>query len=212
MARLKAYEGEAITVLFDARRCIHAGECVRGLPAAFNPKERPWVQPDQADADAIAAVVARCPTGALSFVRTDAGAAEAVPAQTTIEVVPDGPLYVRGPIAYAHNGAPYGQPRAALCRCGLSRNKPFCDNQHTKQSWTDGDVLVKKEMAEPLGSGGCSVQVFPDGPMQLDGPFQVVDGAGEVLFRGEQQWLCRCGESKNKPFCDGSHKAAGFRG
>jgi len=212
MGRLKAYEGDKITVLFDAQRCIHAAECVRGLPEVFDPKSRPWVQPDKADVEGLAAVVARCPTGALSYTRKDEGADEEVPGHTVVQVVADGPLYVRGRIDYEVQGQPYAEPRAALCRCGLSKNRPFCDNQHKKQGWTDGGACVAKDVADALGTGPCALQPFPGGPIQVDGPLEILGVDGEVLFRGEQQWLCRCGASQNKPFCDGSHKAAGFEG
>ncbi len=63
----KAYKGEGVTVFFDARRCLHVAECVRGLPGVFDTDKRPWIQPDHADALEIAEVVRRCPTGALHY-------------------------------------------------------------------------------------------------------------------------------------------------
>ena len=50
-----------------------------------------------------------------------------------------------------------------------------------------------------------------NGPLHLEGEVTIEDGNGEVIFRGEDAWLCRCGSSKTKPFCDGSHKIVGFR-
>jgi uncharacterized Fe-S cluster protein YjdI len=64
----KTYEGERIDVSFDNEVCIHSGECVRGLPAVFDTKRRPWIDPDGADAEAVAAQVERCPSGALRYV------------------------------------------------------------------------------------------------------------------------------------------------
>jgi uncharacterized Fe-S cluster protein YjdI len=63
----KAYEGERIEVSFDSELCQHSGECVRGLPGVFDVKRRPWIDPDGADADAVATQVERCPSGALQF-------------------------------------------------------------------------------------------------------------------------------------------------
>ena len=68
MAR-KAYTGKEIEVSFDPEVCRHAANCVRGLPAAFNAKARPWIQPDNASADEVEAQVKRCPSGALQFRR-----------------------------------------------------------------------------------------------------------------------------------------------
>ncbi|MFC3996719.1 (4Fe-4S)-binding protein [Nocardiopsis sediminis] len=69
----KAYEGRSITVTFEARRCRHAAECVRGLPEVFDTARRPWIQPDRAPADRLAEVVRRCPSGALQYRLADEG-------------------------------------------------------------------------------------------------------------------------------------------
>lgn len=73
----KAYEGKSITVTFEARRCQHAAECVRGLPEVFDLDKRPWIQPDGAEAERLAEVVRRCPSGALQYELVDGGGAEA---------------------------------------------------------------------------------------------------------------------------------------
>ncbi|WP_381791464.1 (4Fe-4S)-binding protein [Streptomyces niveus] len=70
----KAYEGRSITVTFEAGRCLHAAECVNGLPEVFDPGERPWIRPDGAEAGHLAEVVRRCPSGALQYELVDGGA------------------------------------------------------------------------------------------------------------------------------------------
>ncbi|WP_017581296.1 (4Fe-4S)-binding protein [Nocardiopsis valliformis] len=65
----KTYEGQSIAVTFEAGRCQHAAECVRGLPEVFDIERRPWIQPDNAAADRTAEVVRRCPSGALEYRR-----------------------------------------------------------------------------------------------------------------------------------------------
>src|SRR4051812_22019496 len=65
MSQPKEYEGREVTVTFESRRCLHAAECVRGIPHVFDLASRPWVQPDGAAADRVAEVVRRCPSGAL---------------------------------------------------------------------------------------------------------------------------------------------------
>lgn len=140
MSKVRSYEGEKITVRFDARRCIHAERCVHGLPAVFDAGSRPWIQPDGATADAVADVIHRCPTGALTYQRSDGGPAEPVPeGPPEIRVVSNGPLYVRGSLEVVdHEGQPVETgPRAALCRCGASKNKPFCDNTHLETGFSD---------------------------------------------------------------------------
>ena len=77
MARTKSYEGEGIVINFELRRCIHAAKCVGGLPAVFDANRRPWIEAGNASADEIVRVVEQCPSGALTYERTDGGPAEA---------------------------------------------------------------------------------------------------------------------------------------
>ena len=65
--KLHVYRGTEVTVTFDTKVCIHAGNCVRQLPAVFDLKGKPWVQPDKATADAVVAQVGGCPSGALQI-------------------------------------------------------------------------------------------------------------------------------------------------
>jgi uncharacterized Fe-S cluster protein YjdI len=130
--RGKRYPAPAIDVYYEPRTCIHAAECVRGLPNVFNKDARPWIQPEHASPDDLARVIERCPTGALHYVRKDGGAPEAVPATDTISLVFGGPLYVRGDVTLQLpvDTVVRKDTRMALCRCGHSQNKPFCDNSH----------------------------------------------------------------------------------
>src|SRR6185503_6275002 len=115
----REYRTDRITVQWNAERCIHSGNCVRSLPRVFAPNRRPWVDPTAAEADAIAAAVLRCPTGALHFVRTDGGAQEVPDAPATVTPVRDGPLYMRGDVEIrgADGAVIRRDTRAALCRC-----------------------------------------------------------------------------------------------
>lgn len=67
----REYEGEGIVVHWDSDRCLHSERCVSGLPAVFDFARRPWVDATGAPADRIAAVIDTCPSGALSYTRTD---------------------------------------------------------------------------------------------------------------------------------------------
>lgn len=66
---IERYRNGEITVTYDPDVCIHAGRCVKGLPGVFDAKKKPWVDIDGAEADAIEAQVAKCPSGALGFTR-----------------------------------------------------------------------------------------------------------------------------------------------
>ena len=126
----RTYENDHIRVLWDATRCIHTGICLRLLPEVFDVRARPWVDLSGADADAIAETVRRCPTGALRYDGVDL--AEQPDEPTTVEIRPNGPLYLRGRIRLVGPGGREHpeEHRVALCRCGASENKPYCDNSH----------------------------------------------------------------------------------
>lgn len=205
------YEGEQVTVTYDLARCIHAGECVRGLPQVFDPSKSPWVSPDAAGAAALLEVVSRCPTGALHAEAKDGSVHETPPDRNVATVGPDGPLFLRGEVeVLAADGSPIARDtRIALCRCGKSKNKPFCDGSHFEAGFRDPGIPGKFG-GQPAGEKGpLRITVLANGPLRAEGPLEVTGPGGETVSCGKVS-LCRCGESKNKPFCDGSHRAAGF--
>ena len=130
----RVYRNDRIAVSWEPKLCIHAGNCFRGLPEVFKPQSRPWVLVDAATADKIAEVVITCPTGALHFERLDGGLQEPQPEETTIDVRLNGPLYIRGQVRIVGSGGRLirQDKRIALCRCGYSENKPFCDGSHRR--------------------------------------------------------------------------------
>mgnify|MGYP000489331404 CR=1 FL=1 len=137
----KAYTGERIEVTFDPARCLHAAECVRGLPQVFDTRQRPWIQPDGADPATVAEVVRRCPSGALHYRLAD-GPAEEPESPGRVTAEPDGPIWVRGALRItvgadeADGGSEIEETRAALCRCGESQNRPFCDASGPCTGWS----------------------------------------------------------------------------
>jgi len=205
------YEGEDITVTWDGERCIHARECVKGLPGVFDPDERPWIAPDSADADAVAEVITQCPTGALQFERQDDGWEEMSPDENTVEVTADGPLYARGDIDVVDEDGRVllSDTRVAFCRCGASSNKPLCDNTHLDIEFeAPGSVSADNDTDGPP-EGALSVTPTANGPLHVEGAFEIAGDDG-TTDRSEDAWLCRCGASDDKPFCDGSHAKIGF--
>jgi uncharacterized Fe-S cluster protein YjdI len=129
----RTYRTEHIEVRWEPRLCVHVGECFQGLPDVFDPWSRPWVRPAAADPDDIAEVVMRCPTGALHFRRLDGGPQEEdVIGDVTLAALPDGPMQVRGKVRLVdgEGNVVREDTRLALCRCGASRQKPFCDGTH----------------------------------------------------------------------------------
>lgn len=213
---IHTYGGEELDITWDRRLCIHVGECGRSDDAMFVAKRKPWCQPDQVSEDQAVDVVERCPTGALVYLRKkDDGPLETADASNRVHVSNHGPLYVRGDLQIA--GVPEDMPgvryRAALCRCGESKNKPFCDNSHETEGFRDRGAIGKTGPGlEDDTAGALHIEALPDGPLKITGPHALVTPSGRATYRGDKSFLCRCGQSRNKPFCDGAHKAAGFKG
>jgi uncharacterized Fe-S cluster protein YjdI len=63
---MQEFKNKRITLRFDESLCCHAGECVRSLPAVFDPAKDPWINVNAAPVEEIAYVIRRCPSGALS--------------------------------------------------------------------------------------------------------------------------------------------------
>lgn len=137
-------------------------------------------------------------------------------AANKITILSQGPIEIDGPITVVRlaDGASIAASSPAyFCRCGQSANKPFCDGAHKKAGFADpgkvSEVPAKwKEVT--AAAPGLQVRLRPNGPLSIVGKFKLTDGAGAVAWSGNEMALCRCGASKNKPFCDGSHRDCGF--
>lgn len=130
----------------------------------------------------------------------------------TVELKPNGPLLIKN-LEVLENSK--GERLAtetviALCRCGGSASKPFCDGTHKKIGFSDERVAQesadKKSAVEGVEAGGPAITVTRNGPYEVVGAIAL---AGRS-FAGARYYLCRCGGSRNKPFCDGTHSKIGF--
>jgi CDGSH-type Zn-finger protein/uncharacterized Fe-S cluster protein YjdI len=208
------YPGREVDVTWDERLCIHVGECTRAKGDLFVAKRQPWCQPDLATVAEVVEVCERCPSGALAYEVKDRQTVEPPAAHNMINVTHNGPLFVRGDLAI--EGAPADMPgvrfRAALCRCGQSKNKPFCDNSHATAGFSDSGAVGERGEGLQSEGGKLTIQPGKNGPLHVSGNLTIVAGSGRERWRGAETWLCRCGQSKNKPFCDGSHRKVGFQG
>jgi uncharacterized Fe-S cluster protein YjdI len=141
--RLQTYEAPGITVTYDPTLCIHAAECVRGLPTVFDPGEKRWIRPERATPDEVERTVARCPTGALRAVRPPAAgltvtaSADRTATPVVVRLQDNGPLLISGPIRIETEAGEVVREadRVALCRCGGTGNPPFCDGSHARRKF-----------------------------------------------------------------------------
>ncbi len=128
---IKRYTNDEVTVVWQPAKCIHAKKCAEGLPKVFNPNNRPWIQLDHADNEEIIEQVKACPSGALSL-ETQQETNTMKASETKITVADKGPLLVDGKINLTLSNGDQIEKEGitALCRCGASKNKPYCDGSH----------------------------------------------------------------------------------
>lgn len=138
---IKKYTKDGVTVIWEPSKCIHSTICWKGLVSVFNPRAKPWVNMDGAALDEIKEQVARCPSGALSYVISTSETTddEATETTTAIEAIKNGPLLVYGNIKVkdAQGHEAHKSNVTAFCRCGASKNKPFCDGSHITVGFSD---------------------------------------------------------------------------
>ena len=205
----KNYEGKDIDVSFDGALCIHARECVTCLPTVFVANAPgQWIQPDEASAEEIAALAHNCPSGAIQYHRKDGATDETPPDVNRVKVRENGPLAFHANISLDGESAGC---RLTLCRCGASKNKPYCDGAHTEAGFTaTGEPASKEFIALDEPGGPLEITSAPNGPLLVNGPLEIMAGTGRAIERTTKTAFCRCGASANKPYCDGSHRKAGF--
>ena len=207
---VQEYRGANIVVHFDGEKCIHSRNCVLGRPEVFQANvPGAWIKPDNASTEEVVATALACPSGAITYERIDGGPQEAPPPVNVARVREDGPFAIQADLRIGNASA---QLRATLCRCGASKNKPYCDGSHTAAGFrSTGEPPTQP--SEPLAArnGVLAVDLIKDGPLHLSGNLELVSGTGRTVNRVQETWLCRCGESKNKPYCDGTHKKNGFK-
>ncbi len=145
------YRGKRIAIHDNRAICAHAGVCTENLPHVFRLEQEPWVDADGADAEAIIELVKRCPSGALS-VTVDGTPVPAGSPECTITASKNGPYFVTGEVELKADGVtPRVAERYALCRCGASKRKPFCDGTHWAMGFDESRGLQAGFWVPPLG-------------------------------------------------------------
>ena len=202
-------DGHALTLVVDMSRCIHSRYCVTGAPRTFIANvEGPWLHPDESPAELLVGIAHDCPSGAIGYRGKGDIPDETAPQVNMMRVRENGPNAIHAPLIVA--GKPDGF-RATFCRCGQSKNKPYCDGSHHEAGFAatgEPETISLDPLA--VRDGPLKVDPLKNGPLRVSGNLEICAGTGRVVKRVEAAMLCRCGHSKSKPFCDGSHRAAGF--
>lgn len=138
-------------------------------------------------------------------------------AGNSIMVRPNGPLICKGDsditLQNADNELILKDKEFALCRCGLSKNKPFCDGSH-KTLKDEMPQAFMDEREEDISdvSGDLTITVKANAMYSFKGPVTIFSRDGLSKTTRTKGALCRCGHSEKKPFCDTKHKQCGFTG
>jgi len=207
---IEVVRGKEFAIHFDAKRCIHSRNCVLDRPDVFVPNVKgEWIHPDKADASGIEMLAHNCPSGAIRYERIDGGKTEAAPIVNTVRIRENGPLAFNAPLNIA--GKEDGL-RATLCRCGESKNKPYCDGSHSAAGFkATGEIPTVEFQALEVRNGPLNVMPSENGPLIVSGNLEVVSGTGRTSNKVTKAAFCRCGHSANKPYCDGTHAKVGFK-
>jgi CDGSH-type Zn-finger protein/uncharacterized Fe-S cluster protein YjdI len=204
-------EGRDLTLIYEGKKCIHSRFCVTWGPKVFIANVKgPWINPDAMSTEALTEIAHVCVSGAIRYKRKDGEPDEAPPLVNLVSVREGGPYAIRADIRL--DGAPAVSHRLTLCRCGASKNKPFCDGSHHEVNFVaSGEPATGKADMLPVRDGPLAIDPLTDGPLQVRGNMEIISGTGRVVARLESARLCRCGASGTKPFCDGSHARVGFK-
>ena len=207
---IETVAGEKLALSFETKRCIHARFCVTGAPGVFLANvQGPWIHPDAMEVERVVEVAHACPSGAITYHRLDGVHDETAPPVNLAAVREAGPYAFRGQLEI--DGEPVGF-RATLCRCGASKNKPFCDSSHHEIAFTaTGEPPSGKTDMLPVRDGVLAIEPEINGPLAVRGNLEITSGTGRVVARVMTARLCRCGGSATKPFCDGTHAKIGFK-
>ena len=139
-SRRKTFTGPNVVMTDDPTLCVHAGFCGTRLTNV-------WKMVKKADDPEVKTrlqeMVANCPSGRLEISQTEDGKLEEPEYVPSVATIPNGPLWVRGGVEIqTMDGFTYEiRNRVTLCRCGQSKNKPFCDGTHVETGFNSSEEV-----------------------------------------------------------------------
>jgi len=143
---IKRYSNEEITVYWRPGLCIHSANCLTGSPLVFNMNRRPWISLKGATTEELIKTIDTCPSRALVYRKIRE---EPIPpsenkppssGNATIRILKDGPALISGDFLLQNSEKQPIETKSgtiALCRCGSSAKKPFCDGSHVRIGFKD---------------------------------------------------------------------------
>ena len=136
--RVDTYEGREIIIYDNRAVCTGAGFCWESSPGVFDDQRKPWIDPDADDAEKTATSIRLCPSGALSYKKGDQYYKNQN-REPSISITKNGPYNIVGCIDLndPQGSKPESAEHYSLCRCGVSKNKPFCDGRHKRIQFKD---------------------------------------------------------------------------
>jgi len=200
---------DKIYIMYDVKRCIHSRNCVLSAPRVFLANVvGPWLHPEETSPEQMEQIARDCPSGAITYHRLDGNPNEQVPEVNVLRVRENGPYAISAEIELEGQGAMH---RVTLCRCGKSRNKPFCDSTHLEVGFiATGEGALVEAITFENRAGPLNIEPTRNGPLELTGNLEICGGTGHTIQQVQTARLCRCGGSANKPFCDNTHVRNGF--
>ena len=134
-------EGKQVTISYTPVLCGHIAACQALHKQVFDPTQKPWIQPENGTLDGLLSVIKACPSGALRVSVDDEAEHHIDSDETSIEIKKNGPYVVKNvELDATFNGVGASEKEYILCRCGQSKNKPFCDGSHYDVKWSDGSA------------------------------------------------------------------------
>jgi len=136
MTKVKEYTNGEVTIVWKPGLCIHSKNCIEGLSTVFEFEARPWIKPDGANTQTIVDQVKKCPSGALStYLNAEGPAAEDQKVDAIkVQIKKNGPALIHGDLKITNSDGSEIEKSGpvAICRCGHSQKKPFCDGSHNR--------------------------------------------------------------------------------
>ncbi len=144
--KVDVYSGNHITIYDNRGICAHRGYCSEELPGVFGSDE-PWINPDGASVEEIIRICQRCPSGALTYAlpggerQLDVEEHHAGLKLSPRRFDYDGPYDITGAVIFEDDddNQPESTEHYTLCRCGASKNKPFCSGEHWHVKFIDAN-------------------------------------------------------------------------